>query len=179
MHTINNHFVCFACRLRVRHNKYEWKPSVACPKCGGACANMGDRCPIPPKNKEKAWQQLAQNYRQLQRAILADYVHWKQKLLHIIDKHLVYAEAMDLCDAAANDRLWKTAVMTLPELPRAFAYPFVFINTLPRTQHTIAWSAINQKDYCNLNDLLARPYNSERQKEIDKLLAEKKQFAYL
>lgn len=171
MHTINSHFVCFGCRLRVRHDKYDRQAAVVCPQCGGACAGVGDRCPIPPKNKEKAWQQLAQDYRQLQRAIAADYVQWKQKLLHIIDKHIICAEAMNLPDVLANDRLWQSAVQALPELPWAFERPFEFC--LPQAPYAVAWSSIRQSDYRHLKELLARPANKHRQQLIDALLAEK------
>lgn len=55
------HYVCFTCKTAIKRNKSDWvtePKSVYCPHCGKRCKELSYKIPIPPKRKNKAWQQL-------------------------------------------------------------------------------------------------------------------------
>lgn len=171
----NNSFACFRCRLRVRHSKYDWfaPSSVVCPECGGVCDNLGDRCPIPPKEKIQAWRDLECDYRERQRKTAAAYADWKRRLKTAVEKHSAYAEKIGLAEIAAQDALWLRALEGLPELPSVFSRPFQG-DWAQRREH-VAWSNIRFRDERieHLERLLADKPNKDRRRELERRQARK------
>ncbi|QIW15959.1 hypothetical protein A4G20_06250 [Pasteurellaceae bacterium RH1A] len=140
----------------------------SCPECGQPCEDIGDRCPVPPKNKTAQWQALQQDYCQLQRRIAAAYQQWRTGLQHAIERHLQQATHLGLSEIVRQDTLWQAACTALPKLPLAYFMPFHH-DWLYHADAQAANSCIGTP--CDkAAKLQALPANKDRQSRIDELL---------
>ena len=55
-------WACFDCRQSVRraarYGDAARNESVVCPECGGECANIGYKIPLPPRRDRRGWDDL-------------------------------------------------------------------------------------------------------------------------
>ena len=172
--TATTAFVCFACRLKITQNKYSsYKQAVICPECGGFCDNVGDRCPIPPRNKIAEWKKLQQDYRHIQRQIAEYYAFWQKRLRTEVAKHLQTARRLCLPDIIAEDETTLALLDKLPEIPPAAYMPFYY-DWLKGCSEHVAQSCIACEPNCRYAQQIAAlqargTQDKNRRQQIEKL----------
>lgn len=60
----NATWICFDCRRVVRRPTTP-RSAVVCPECRGACACLGRKIPVPPRDKVAAWTKLRRELQSL------------------------------------------------------------------------------------------------------------------
>lgn len=169
---VNVAFVCFACRVKTTRSKYGGinQPAVLCPQCRRPCDNIGNRRPAPPRNRESAWQQMERDYRSLQQRILAAYQQWRHEARSATLAHLQWAQKLNLPDIIARDEFWLEKLDALPDVPRAVNVPYQR-DWLGMVQGAVWHSGLGKPYPAELQALMGKPFNKERQAQIDTRVA--------
>jgi len=87
----NATWVCFSCRVAVRHPSYA--RGVACPRCGQGLRPLSYKIRLPSENERRAWELLRERLDQERRTVeeqrRADRVRWR----HALEQEIVALES--------------------------------------------------------------------------------------